>query len=415
MRGIKIKNFKDLTKDKDVIIFDARYVYIPVMDATLNVRRGSNVLVGSVLATDSKWDMPILSSVSGKVVDYEEKYCYTGEMVRTIKIENNFKNEHVECDTKPIDEYTKEEFVDMLKKFAVRGMSGANFPTYIKYQNSEIDNLIINAVECSPYITADYALMKENLDTILKTIDAIMKINNIKKAYFAIKENNSDIIKELNIKLKDYKNIKISKIKNLYPAGWERNLVNEIIGKDYKNIPLEIHTVVNNVTTIMSINDALNGRYTSRRIVTFAGDGLKKNANASMLIGQDISFVLDELGHKKRNLVLVVDGPMMGKTIKEENFVITGNVNSVLLLKKMDDEFVSPCIRCGRCNLVCPVGLTPIMIKENINNIKMLKELKAEKCIECGLCSYVCPAKIMLKEHVINAKKNVRDKDETRN
>ena len=110
MRGIKIKNFKDLTKDKDVIIFDARYVYIPVMDATLNVRRGSNVLVGSVLATDSKWDMPILSSVSGKVVDYEEKYCYTGEMVRTIKIENNFKNECIECDTKPIDEYTKEEF-----------------------------------------------------------------------------------------------------------------------------------------------------------------------------------------------------------------------------------------------------------------------------------------------------------------
>ena len=99
----------------------------------------------------------------------------------------------------------------------------------------------------------------------------------------------------------------------------------------------------------------------------------------------------------------------MGKTIPDDNFTITSNINAILLLKDNDNEIVKTCIRCGKCASICPAKLSPILIKENINNKKELKQLNVSRCIECGLCSYICPAKILLRELVIRAKKNVGD------
>ncbi len=409
MRGIRIKGYKELTKNKEVIIADAKYVYIPIYDADIKVRRGSNVLIGSTLAIHN--EMPVLSSVSGKVIDFEEKLTYKG-ITNTVKIENDFKNKYKLYEEYKEDlDYTKEEFVNLLKHMNVIGMGGAGFPTYIKYEADNLKYLVVNAVECSPFITADYVLMKENIDYILDTIDDIIRINNLKKAYFAIKKIHKELIKEIKTKLKEHKNIKLYLVPDIYPAGWEKNLVSNII-KGYDRLPSEVATVVNNVTTILAIGEALHGRYMPRRLVTFAGDGIKKNHNVSALIGQDISFILDTLGHKKRNMLLIIDGPMLGKTIDSNEFIITSNINSILMMKENDDEKIYPCVRCGKCTLVCPAKLSPILIKENMGDIKMLKKLHADKCIECGLCSYICPSKILLKEQVITAKKNVRDKDE---
>ncbi|MBR1376769.1 MAG: RnfABCDGE type electron transport complex subunit C [Bacilli bacterium] len=417
MRGIKLEGHKDLTKDKKILIVDKpKYVYIPLIcnneeDIDIRIRKGSIVSVGSILAMDKKSNMPIHSSISGRVVDFVDKYCYTGNVVKTIQIENDFKDTKVKVtDLKEIDKYTKKEFLNILKECGIKGMGGANFPTYIKYDTkTRIKHLIINAVECEPYITADYRIVIDHAKEIIETIDAIMTINKIEHAYIAIKKNNKDIIKVLDNYLSIYPRIKIVLVPNIYPMGWERKLVNYILHKDYNMLPIELDAVVNNVSTIYAIYNALKYKMPiTSRLVTIVGDGLKKGTNVDVKIGQDISEVLDILGHKKRDLLFISGGPMMGKTIEDENFVVTGNVNAILLIKNDDIDLSSTCLRCGKCTNICPAKLSPIMIKENINNVEELEKLNTLKCIECGLCSYICPAKILLREYVIRAKKNVR-------
>ena len=416
MRGIKLKKFSEKLA-KNVIEYDKPdYVYIPLLcanntDCKALVEKGDSVLIGSRIGISKKFDLPILSSVSGKVVGIEDMYTYTGEVVPTIKIKNDFKDKYVDVDeVKPISEYTKKEFIKILKDFGIRGAGGADFPTYIKYDNKNIKNLIINAVECEPYIMADYALIKDNVEILLETIDAILTINKIDNAYFAIKRNKKELISKIKEYIGTYPNIHLVLVPDIYPAGWERNLVKYVLNKEYDKLPSEVETVVSNITTIYEIYNALKfKKYMCSRIVTFAGDGLKRNSNVLIRVGSLIEEVLDKLNHKKRDLILISGGPMLGHAIKNENFVITINVNAVLLIRELKEEVLTTCIRCGKCSSVCPAKLSPVMIKENINNIEELKKLHVLDCVECGLCSYICPAKIMLREHVRLAKKKVRD------
>ena len=418
MRGIKLKGYRKLTKDKEIITFDKpKYVYIPLIcsnstDVEIKIRRGSNVKIGSVIAISNKNGLPILSSVSGTVIDYEDKYAYNGEIIKTVKIENNFKEEYVEVsDIKEIDKYTKKEFISILKDFGIRGLSGTDFPTYIKYDTkTTIKNLIINAVECEPYITSDYTLLKDNISEILETIDAIMTINKIHNAYLVIKKDKKELIKKIKEVIGSYPKIKLSTVHDIYPMGWEKNIVNYVLHKNYDRLPIEINTVVNNVSTIYSIYEALKyKKYMDSRIVTIVGDGIKKSRNVKVKIGTDLSLVLEELGYKKKELLLISGGPMMGRAIESENFTITPNVNCVLILKTTENDIPNVCMRCGKCAAICPAKLSPVLIKESINDPKELKKLNVDRCIECGLCSYICPAKIMLRNSVIQAKKNVRD------
>lgn len=417
MRGLKLKGFKKITKNKNIITFDKpNYVYIPLIcsnntDFDISVKIGDDVKIGSILATNTKFDMPIYATISGKIVGFEEKYCYTGELINTIKIENDFKEEYENKIEKDINKYSKKEFIDLLKRLNIRGMGGADFPTYIKYDTKKrIKNLVINAVECEPYITADYRIMKEHINEILSAIEAIMNINKIDKGFIVIKKNNNEIIKLLNKNISIYPNIKIVKVPNIYPMGWEKYVVKNAIHKDYDKLPIEVDTIVNNVSTVYSIYEALKyEKPVISRLVTVVGDGIKKSCNIDIKIGTNMVDVFESLGYKKGELIFISGGPMMGKAIPDDDFIITSNVNNILILKKIDEDISSTCLRCGKCTAVCPAKLSPILIKENISNIEELKKLNVEKCIECGLCSYICPAKILLREHVKRAKKNVRD------
>ena len=198
-------------------------------------------------------------------------------------------------------------------------------------------------------------------------------------------------------------------VPNIYPMGWEKALVKQVIGKDYDNYPSDIGVVVNNISTIYAIYEALKyNKPLIERIITFSGEGLEKPSNVLVKIGTPVNEILDELKIKP-NSIIVAGGPMMGN--KVEDLVISANLNCVLALND-DLNMATPCLECGKCVSVCPVKLSPVLIMKTKykkeKDIKKFKVLHPEKCIGCGLCSYICPAKLFVRERVKEAKNIIR-------
>lgn len=420
MSGLRLPGFKELSKKVKLNTFlDPKKIYIPLIsshdtDLDILVSEGDKVYKGQIVARrKSNFKTPLFSSVSGTVVGFKEVIHQTGEKVNSIVIENDFK-EKIDKDQairKNIRKMSKQEFLDTLMSCGVVGMGGAGFPTYVKYDTEEkISTLIVNAVECEPYITADYRMIMEKSEEILETIDAILGINNISEAIIGVKETNSELIKELNKYIGSYLKIKIYEVPNKYPMGWERTLIKEIKKVEYDKLTLEKGIIVNNISTIYSIGEAI--RYNKpliERIVTFTGEGLKKPQNVLVKVGTSIKDILEFIGGVKKDTVLIAGGPMMGSETSED-LIITPDLNCVLVLNKRPMQPLKRCLRCGKCADVCPANLCPVLIKDSINNIGKLKELHAEKCVECALCSYVCPSKIEVREYVGKAKKLLKER-----
>lgn len=377
MKGLKIPKNKELSLNKKIEKIDTKYLYFVVPDDyKILVSKNTKVKINTILAVSDN-NTSIISSVSGKVIECDN----------IIKIENDYKENIKKIDTKNI---TKQKFVEMLKDSGIKGMGGAGFPTYKKYQN-EINTLIVNAVECEPFKTADYTLVSIYAQEIIDTIKKIMEINNIEKTIITVKKHNYDIDKFFKPYLTD--NITLHEVKDIYPAGWGKYLIKETLNLNYDKHASELGVVVNNVATIYAIKKLFDGIRLDSRIVTITGD-TNKNGNYIIKIGTDIKEIIDTNN-------LIIGGPMMGK--KYNNDFITPTTSCLLVLND-DKTKESICLRCGKCINVCPVGIEPVLIKDNINNKDKLKQLRPNKCISCGLCSYICPAKINLRDIVNQAK-----------
>lgn len=371
------------------------------------VKAGDYVYIGSEIAKNNITEIPLISSVSGTVVGFQDKYISNGKLVKCIVIENDFKEKYKnkEGKKKNISKCSKEELIYTLKKCGITGLGGGDFPTYAKYDtDKKIKYLIINAAECEVYTSCDGALIYNHPEEILECIDAILEIMNIEKAYIAINQNNTESINKLLKHIYSYPNIKLYGLMDAYPTGYERYLVNEILGVDYKKIPLEVNTIVNNVSTIYAIYEALKyGKPLIEKIITISGEGIKKAANYYVKIGTNFSELISKTNEYKKlaHPVLIAGGAMMGTSIPEDELIITRDLNTIIVTENNIDK-TEECIKCGKCNEVCPVGLLPSVI---INNNNLSKELDIKKCINCGLCSYVCPSKIEVREILKNIKK----------
>lgn len=420
--AVKIKGHKkESSKDKMTNFLNPSKVYIPLIsqndtNITLLVKKGDKVKIGTIIGKrKGSLRIPILSSVSGEVTGFSEKYTIHGELVKCVIIENDFKDtlEHYKK-YKQMTDVTKEEFIDIIRNMGIIGMGGSGFPTYVKYDtDQEIDKLLINMVECEPYITADHMLVKERCEDILEVIDAMLEINKINEAIIVVKQSNLELVELLKNYAGSYLKIKVKTVKNAYPNGWERLIVKDVLNKEYKKIPLEIGVIVSNVSTIYAIYQALkNGMPLVKRVVTFSGSGIKKPANIEVLSGTLVSEIVNIIGgyNNPDNKNLVMGGPMMGEAIPTDDAVVTIDSNAVLVL---DDKVceITDCIKCGKCIEVCPANLMPVVIMKSIKNKQKLKDFNPDSCCGCGLCSYICPAGIKLREVVLNAKKIVEDKD----
>lgn len=392
-------------------------VYIPLenkngVEYKHLVKSGEYVHKGQVVAINEKINFPIHSSVSGYALIGDTKTINNGKKIKCIVIENDFKEKYEKNKVIIKKDYTKEEFIDALKENGITGLGGSDFPAFLKYSSNNTKYLVVNGVECEPFVSCDKALMKNNAEDVLEAVDKIMSIMNIKQSFIVVKEDNIKVINAFNKHIGTYPNINLKLVKDVYPNGWERLVVKETLNIEYDKYPIEKGIIVSNVSTIYAIYEMLKyNRPLTERIITITGPGIKKKTNVKVKIGTLASEVIASLdGYKKlKNPLFIAGGPMMGKSISTDDLIITKDLNSILVIENNFDRSL-PCISCGKCLEVCPAGLYPALIMKNISNEEKLKYLKPDECIECGLCSYICPSKIEVREFVKAAKDKVNNK-----
>lgn len=262
-------------------------------------------------------------------------------------------------------------------------------------------------MECEPYLTADYANSMANAKLMRTGVLALLKLSNAPKGLVAVKEDKKDLIALLHEQF-DGTRIEVAEVPDIYPAGWERTLIFMLTGKRYDRLPAEAGCILNNVSTAIALGNALeNGMPITKKYLTVSGDGVKDPKNVVVSVGTPASAVIAQCGgYEGEDCLLIAGGPMMGRTIPNDQFVI-GIANNGLTVLQHREPFSVKCLRCGKCTETCPSGLVPVRINmaEQIKDIDSLKRLSIMDCIECGLCTYICPSKLDVTEGIRRAKR----------
>lgn len=396
MAGYKLPHHKHMSMNELKSFLNPKDIYLEQGDSKLLV--GDYVYKYQTIGHKERFNVPIISSVSGTVVDIKDGY---------IKIKNDLlEKTEKEIINRDVSKIKKEEFLDIIEKAGIIGMGGAGFPTHMKYKTDKnIELLIVNAVECEPYITADYSIMNEKCNELLEGINNIIRINKINNAILAIKKTNVEVIKKFKEIIDKYPKIELRIVRDIYPMGWERTLIKEVTKKEYDILPIELGIVVNNISTVFAINNALKHDIPLvERIITITGENVKNPGNVMVKIGTSVNEILKFMGGILDDSVLINGGPMMGVEINKTDY-IKPQMNCILVLPKPKEENIINCLRCGKCVSACPANLAPVLIKECSNKEELIK-LQVNKCISCGLCSYICPSRIDLR-NIVNEKKEV--------
>lgn len=396
MAGYKLPHHKHMSMNELKSFLKPKDIYLEQGDSKLLV--GDYVYKYQTIGHKERFNVPIISSVSGTVTDIKDGY---------IKIKNDLlEKTEKEIINRDVSKIKKEEFLDIIEKAGIIGMGGAGFPTHMKYKTDKnIELLIVNAVECEPYITADYSIMNEKCNELLEGINNIIRINKINNAILAIKKTNVEVIKKFKEIIDKYPKIELRIVRDIYPMGWERTLIKEVTKKEYDILPIELGIVVNNISTIFAINNALKHDIPLvERIITITGENVKNPGNVMVKIGTSVNEILKFMGGILDDSILISGGPMMGVEINKTDY-IKPQMNCILVLPKPKEENIINCLRCGKCVSACPANLAPVLIKECSNKEELIK-LQVNKCISCGLCSYICPSRIDLR-NIVNEKKEV--------
>ena len=408
---------KELTAHSELKRLNAgEVVYIPLINmgsttVEVLVKEGDSVKVGTKVASrNDHFKVPLFSSVSGTVKGIEKIMHSSLRPIEHLVIINDGKYEK-EAPLAPLDykSASVEELVDFMMNMGLVGCGGAGFPTYIKYRGVKgIKTLVINAVECEPFITADYAGMHDNLEDLVAGVEAMLKMCGAEKAKVAIKETKKDFIPVLKEAFAAIENAEVVAVPDVYPMGWERTLVYEVTKQRYDKLPSEIGCIVNNAATAISFAQCLRtGMPIVEKIVTVSGDGVKEPCNVVVPVGVQACDLINACGgYTADDILLIAGGPMMGKTITNDKFVI-GPYNGALTVLKHVPVKAIACLRCGKCSDHCPAGLQPVRINaaEKAKDTDALKKLSVMDCVECGMCTYICPSKIDVTEGVRRAKR----------
>lgn len=429
MGGIHPDKHK-ITTDKEIVFAGLpEVVYIPVKQhigspAKITVQKGDKVKVGTLLAdADGIVSADVFSSVSGEVIKVEEvegEFGYLENMI-TIQVERDEFEPSIDRSPNLIKDITLEpqQIVDKIRAAGIVGMGGAGYPTPVKTAiptNKKIDTLILNGIECEPWLTADDRLMVEKAEEIIVGAKIINKVLGIQNAIIAIDENKPRAIEVLSKLTKTYIGVNVQVCKTKYPQGGEKQLIKAITNREVPSgkLPMEVGCVVQNVGTVFAIYEAVQkNKPLFERIVTVSGDECKNPQNFRVRVGTPASYLIEKCGGLTENTAQVIfGGPMMGTSAVNINAPITKLTSGILILSDKISHKTpeTDCIRCGKCVDVCPIGLRPFLIAQYTRNnmVDELKTINVLDCIECGSCAYTCPAHIPLLDYCKVGKMEVK-------
>jgi electron transport complex protein RnfC len=307
-----------------------------------------------------------------------------------------------------------------IRDAGIVGLGGAAFPTHVKLtppKEKRVDSLILNGVECEPFLTADHRLMIEGAEQILEGARIVLKVLGLPKAYLGIEMNKPDAIAHLGERARALKvPVEVVPLKVKYPQGAEKQLIKAILGREVPSggLPFDVGVVVQNVGTVFAIAEAVTrGKPLIERVLTVGGDGVREPKNLRVRIGTTFADVLAFCGGLTRDggeLKLIMGGPMMGLAqYSLEVPVVKGTSGILAFARGARTERESPCIKCGRCVSACPMYLMPNRIADyaEMDKFAQCDEYGVRDCIECGACAYVCDVKRPIVHLVKYAKLNL--------
>ena len=399
------------------------------------VKRGDKVKVGTLIAEANGFvSAPIYSSVSGTVAKIDTSIDATGyrQPVIIINVEGDEWEEGIDRSSElesmeAHPELTAEEIIERIKIAGITGMGGASFPTFIKLcppPTAKAECIIVNAVECEPYITADYRLMMEHAAEILVGLKLLMKAAKVEKGYIGIEENKPKAIQLLTELTSEDSQITIVPLEMKYPQGGEKQLVDAVIGRQVPAppaIPVNVGAIVQNVGTVFAVYQAvMKHKPLFERYTTVTGEHIKQPGNFLVRMGTPFKDLIAACGGLPEgdNKVLA-GGPMMGKSVISLEVPVTKGTNSITVLTDADAHRkpIEPCIRCGKCVEVCPMGLEPYLLA-TLSAFKHYERLEHEdvvSCISCGSCQFTCPSHRPILDNILQGKGVVMSRIKARN
>ena len=418
-----------LTADKPIGVLPLPpQVTVPVSQhigapATPTVEKGAMVKAGQVIAQAKGFvSANIHSPVSGKVSKIDTVVDTTGyrQTAVVIDVEGDEWVETIDRSADLVKEITmtREQIIERCQQCGLVGLGGATFPTHIKMTvpaGKKCDMLIINGVECEPYLTSDHRLMLEKGAEVLTGAAIIMKALGVKTVVVGIEANKPDAISHLSELAKGFNGITIQSLKVKYPQGGEKQLIKACTGREVPSggLPVDVGVVVQNVGTAFAVYEAVQkNKPLVERVVTVTGKSVKNPGNFRVRIGTPVTALIEAAGGMPDDTGKVVNGgPMMGKALAMTDVPVTKGTSGIILFPSGVSRRaeVLPCIRCGKCSSACAMGLEPWLISV-VSEKAMWEKAEQEKitdCMECGACAYTCPAKRPLLDYIRLGKSTV--------
>lgn len=368
------------------------------------VAKGDHVKIGQVIGEPVGFlGLPVHASVSGEVVSVEPIPYLSEQPAMCVTIHNDFADEWVELHPLgSVETVDPALIIPAIKNAGLCGLGGASFPTHVKLSikpEQKCDCIIANGAECETHLTCDHRLMLENPVRVVDGLRAAMRAINVKEGIIAIEDNKPDAIEAMRKACQGREGVRVQVLKTKYPQGGEKQLIEAVTGRQVPSggLPIQAGVIVMNVATCAAVADAvIDGKPLVERIVTVTG-AVRQPANLRLRIGTITEDIIGECGGFSGDVGKVIfGGAMTGMCAPNTSIPIAKATGGILVLDKQDAASVEegPCLRCGKCVEVCPIGLHPLKIKiaADADRIDECKRLHVMDCTLCGSCSFICPA-----------------------
>jgi len=378
---------------------------------------GDEVKTGQLIAEASGFvSISQHASISGKVTKIDRFPHPVGTPQTAIEITGDGKDEWVPLADDPrLLDLPANELKERIQAAGLCGMGGAGFPTSVKLsppQDKPIDTVILNGVECEPYLTSDYRLMLERAQDVIAGLKVIMKVVSASKGVIGIEANKPDAIAHLGSLCAKESNLSVVPLKLRYPQGAEKQLIYAATRRSVPagGLPMAVGVVVQNVGTAVAIYEAARYRKPLvERIISVTGPIVKKPSNLLARIGTPYAELVDHCGGLTEPAAKIISGgPMMGFAIPDLEAPVAKGSSGLVVFGEKDSKLMEehPCLRCAHCVDVCPMNLMPSLIASYVKNKDLDNAVKfgLNDCMKCGCCAFVCPAHIRLVQWIDTGK-----------